>query len=143
MNWRLALLQRSAAFNVSTPLFTLPSFAKINWGLRILGKRPDGYHEIRTVLQTISLHDTLQFATAPDLEISLSCDDPQIPTDQNNLIVRAAIALRARYGVQAGVRIHLEKRIPVQGGLGGGSSNAAVTLLASRICGRSGPRSRS
>ncbi|MBA2525407.1 MAG: 4-(cytidine 5'-diphospho)-2-C-methyl-D-erythritol kinase, partial [Pyrinomonadaceae bacterium] len=114
---------------MSTPLFTLPSFAKINCSLRILGKRPDGYHEIRTVLQTVSLHDTLRFAIAPDPEISLSCDDPLIPTDQNNLIVRAAIALRDRYGVRAGTRILLEKRIPVQGGLGGGSSNAAVTLL--------------
>jgi 4-diphosphocytidyl-2-C-methyl-D-erythritol kinase len=114
---------------VSTPLFTLPSFAKINCGLRILGKRPDGYHEIKTVLQTVSLHDTLRFATASDSEILLSCDDPLIPTNHNNLIVRAAIALRDRYGVRAGVHMHLEKRIPVQGGLGGGSSNAAVTLL--------------
>jgi len=114
---------------VSTPLFTLPSFAKINCSLRILGKRSDGYHEIRTVLQTVSLHDTLRFATAADPEILLSCDDPLIPTDQNNLIVRAAIALRDRYGVRAGVCMHLEKRIPVQGGLGGGSSNGAVALL--------------
>jgi 4-diphosphocytidyl-2-C-methyl-D-erythritol kinase len=119
----------SAAFKVSKPLFALPSFAKINCSLRILGQRPDGYHEIRTVLQTVSLHDTLQFATAPDPEISLSCDSPVIPTDRNNLIVRAAMALRDRYEVRAGVRIHLEKRIPVQGGLGGGSSNGAVTLL--------------
>lgn len=81
------------------------------------------------MLQTVSLHDTLQFATATDSEISLSCDDPRIPTDQNNLIVRAATALRDRYRLQAGARIHLEKRIPAQGGLGGGSSNAAVTLL--------------
>jgi 4-diphosphocytidyl-2-C-methyl-D-erythritol kinase len=114
---------------VSTSLFTLPSFAKINGGLHILGKRLDGYHEIRTVLQTVSLHDTLRFATTSDPEILLSCDDPGIPTDHTNLIVQAAIALRDRYGVQAGMRIHLEKRIPVQGGLGGGSSNGAVTLL--------------
>ena len=81
------------------------------------------------MLETVTLHDTLQFAAAPDLEISLSCDDPLIPTDQTNLIGRAAIALRAHYGIRAGVRIHLEKRIPVQGGLGGGSSNGAVALL--------------
>ncbi len=114
---------------MSTLPFTLPSFAKINCGLRILGKRPDGYHEIRTVLQTVSLNDTLRFATAPGPEISLSCDDPLIPTGQNNLIVRAAIALRDHYGVRAGARIHLEKRIPVQGGLGGGSSNGSVALV--------------
>jgi 4-diphosphocytidyl-2-C-methyl-D-erythritol kinase len=114
---------------VSTPLLTLPSFAKINRSLRILGKRPDGYHEIRTVLQTVSLHDTLQFSIAPDPEITLSCDNPVIPNDQNNLIMRAAMTLRDHYGVRTGVSIHLEKRIPVQGGLGGGSSNGAVTLL--------------
>jgi 4-diphosphocytidyl-2-C-methyl-D-erythritol kinase len=125
--WRL--LKGQSPFNVSTPLFSLPSFAKINCSLRILGKRPDGYHEIRTVLQTVSLHDTLRFAAPPNPGIHLSCDDPQIPTDLNNLIVRAAVALRDRYGVRNGATIHLEKRIPVQGGLGGGSSNAAVTLL--------------
>ena len=114
---------------MSTPLFTLPSFAKINRSLRILGRRPDGYHEIRTVLQSVSLHDTLQFTTAPESEISLSCDSSLIPTDGTNLILRAANALRDRYGVRAGVRIHLEKRIPVQGGLGGGSSNGAVALI--------------
>ncbi len=100
---------------MSTPLLTLPSFAKINCSLRILGQRPDGYHSIRTVLQTVSLHDTLQFATAPNSEISLSCDNPLIPLDRNNLIVQAANALRDVYGVRGGVRIHLEKRIPVQG----------------------------
>jgi len=114
---------------VSTPFLTLPSFAKINCSLRVLGKRPDGYHEIRTVLETVSLHDSLHFASAPDLEISLSCDDPAIPCDQTNLIVRAALAMRARYGVRTGVRIRLEKRIPAQGGLGGGSSNGAVALI--------------
>jgi 4-diphosphocytidyl-2-C-methyl-D-erythritol kinase len=114
---------------VNNPDFTLPSFAKINLGLRILGKRPDGYHEIRTVLQTISLHDTLQFKATSDNDILLSCDETGIPCDQRNLIVRAAYNLRDRYGVNGGARIHLEKRIPVQGGLGGGSSNAAVTLF--------------
>jgi len=115
---------------VSKPLFNLPSFAKINCSLHILGKRPDGYHEIRTVLQTVSLHDTLSFASSSEREISLTCSDPLIPTDKNNLVVRAAKALQDFYGIRAGARIHLEKRIPVQGGLGGGSSNAAVTLLA-------------
>jgi 4-diphosphocytidyl-2-C-methyl-D-erythritol kinase len=97
--------------------------------LRILGKRPDGFHEIRTVLQSVSLHDTLRFAIAPYPEISLTCDDPLIPIDQNNLIVQAAVAMRDRYEARTGVRIYLEKRIPVKGGLGGGSSNGAVTLL--------------
>jgi 4-diphosphocytidyl-2-C-methyl-D-erythritol kinase len=108
----------------------LPSFAKINLSLHILGKRPDGYHEIQTVLQSVSLHDTLNFATTDEGEISFSCDEDSLDLDANNLVVRAAEALRNQFAVKAGARINLEKRIPVQGGLGGGSSNAAVTLLA-------------
>ncbi len=109
---------------------SLPSFAKINWSLRILGKRADGYHEVRTVLQTVSLHDDLKFETISGGDIQLSCDDPEIPTDNRNLIVRAANALRSRYERDKGVRIHLIKRVPTRAGLGGGSSNAAVALLA-------------
>src|SRR6185503_12068855 len=107
---------------------SLRSFAKINWSLEILGKRPDGYHEIDTVLQTISLHDDLNFAP-DDREILLTCAQPGIPTDDQNLIVRAANALRECCGVNQGAHIVLEKRIPARGGLGGASSNAAVTLL--------------
>jgi 4-diphosphocytidyl-2-C-methyl-D-erythritol kinase len=115
---------------VSTNTFSLPSFAKINWTLRILGKRTDGYHEIRTLLQTVSLHDTLSFTLQQDPEILLSCNDPNVPTDESNLIRRAAVALRDNFAIQSGAKIDLEKRIPLQAGLGGGSSNAAVTLLA-------------
>jgi 4-diphosphocytidyl-2-C-methyl-D-erythritol kinase len=107
-------------------LLKLPSFAKINWNLRILGKRPDGYHEVATVLQSISLCDELVFRLRDDNEISLSCDDPEIPVDDSNLIVRAARALSSTRGAD----IKLLKKIPAKGGLGGGSSNAAVTLLA-------------
>lgn len=109
---------------------SIPSFAKINWDLHILGKRPDGYHEVRTLLQTISLHDDIHFEASGDGGISLSCDDPDIPTDEQNIIVRAAAALKDRYKVDRGARIWLEKRIPTRGGLGGASSNAAVSLLA-------------
>ena len=109
---------------------SIPSFAKVNWSLEILGRRPDGYHELRTRLQTISLHDDLHFETSDDDSISLSCDQPDIPTDDQNLVVRAANALRERCNVRPGARIRLEKKIPVQAGLGGASSNAAVTLLS-------------
>ena len=109
---------------------SLPSFAKINWSLQILGRRPDGYHEVRTWLQTISLHDDLHFELTDDDSISLSCDASDIPTDDQNLIVRAAVALKLRYKVETGVRVRLEKRIPAKAGLGGASSNAAITLLA-------------
>ena len=109
---------------------SLPSFAKINWRLHILGRRSDGYHEVRTLLQTISLHDDLHFELSDDGSISLSCDERDIPTDDQNLIVRAATTLKQRYNVEKGVRVRLEKRIPAKAGLGGASSNAAVSLLA-------------
>ncbi len=107
----------------------LPSFAKINLCLRILGKRDDGFHKVFTVLQTISLHDRLLFEVAGN-EILLSCDSAEIPKGSTNIIVRAAGAVKAKFGVGSGLRIDLEKRIPLPGGLGGGSSNAAMTLLA-------------
>jgi 4-diphosphocytidyl-2-C-methyl-D-erythritol kinase len=107
-------------------LLKLPSFAKINWSLRILGKRPDGYHEVVTVLQSVSLCDEIVFEPRDDDRVLLTCDDPALLVDETNLIVRAAHALSTRHGVD----IKLFKKIPAQGGLGGGSSNAAVTLLA-------------
>ncbi len=110
--------------------FSLPSFAKINWSLQILGRRPDGYHEVSTLLQTISLHDEIHFDIDNYGNISLSCEEPGIPTDDQNLIVRAALALQARYKVAQGVRVRLEKKIPAKAGLGGASSNAAISLLA-------------
>ena len=109
---------------------TLPSFAKVNWSLRILGRRSDGYHEVETVLQTISLQDDLRFELSEDSAIQLICDQPEIPTDDRNLIIRAGNALRDRYQIHRGARIRLVKRIPAKAGLGGASSNAAVSLLA-------------
>ena len=109
------------------PAFTLPSFAKINWTLRVLGKRVDGFHELFTVFQTVSLHDTIHFAESETLE--LTCDDPSVPTDERNLIIKAAKALQTMTCTDKGAAIHLEKSIPSPGGLGGGSSNAAVALI--------------
>ena len=97
------------------------SYAKINWSLRITGKRPDGFHDLETVFQTISLHDELTFTSAE--QTTLTCDDPTIPTDDSNLVLRAARAVNA-----PPMAIALRKRIPAGGGLGGGSSNAAATL---------------
>jgi 4-diphosphocytidyl-2-C-methyl-D-erythritol kinase len=105
----------------------LPSFAKINLGLRVLSRRPDGYHNICTIFQTVSLYDTIKFSPSDTLE--LTCSDSSIPTGNDNLIIQAANTLRERYGVSKGASIHLEKRIPSPSGLGGGSSNAAVALL--------------
>src|SRR5258707_2009012 len=114
---------------MSSSTLTLPAFAKINLSLRVLGKRPDGYHELDTVLQTISLHDTIKFTVTDTPEIILSCDDRSLPTGAGNLVYRAAESLRPRFAPGKGARIRLEKRIPAQAGLGGGSADAAVTLL--------------
>jgi 4-diphosphocytidyl-2-C-methyl-D-erythritol kinase len=111
-------------------ILTLPSFAKINLHLQVIGRRADGFHDLCTVFQTISLHDSLIIQC--DDEIRLTCDDEDIPAGEGNLLVRAAVLLRETYGIKQGARICLEKRIPAPGGLGGGSSNAAVTLLALR-----------
>lgn len=109
--------------------FTLPSYAKINLTLRVLGRRTDGYHELLTVFQTVTLCDLLRFKALKDERLEITCSAPGIPTGERNLVYRAAIALRHRYGVRRGALIELEKHIPAGGGLGGGSSNAAVALL--------------
>ena len=111
-------------------VLSLPSFAKINLHLQVVGRRADGFHDLCTVFQTISLHDTL--SVAPAAEIQMTCGDDRLPADERNLVVRAALALRQKTGVQCGAKIHLDKRIPAPGGLGGGSSNAAMALLALR-----------
>lgn len=98
------------------------AYAKINWSLRITGKRADGYHDLETVFQTISLHDTLVFRDSGQL--TLTCDDPSIPADDANLVLRAARAAGKTAAIE------LQKHIPAGGGLGGGSSDAAATLLA-------------
>jgi 4-diphosphocytidyl-2-C-methyl-D-erythritol kinase len=115
---------------VSAEKINVPAFAKINLGLRVHGRRPDGYHEISTVFQAVSLRDTLSFQVTNDGKLSLVCTDSAIPTDETNLVLRAARALRERFGVTQGARVELEKVIPAGGGLGGGSSDAAVTLAA-------------
>jgi 4-diphosphocytidyl-2-C-methyl-D-erythritol kinase len=109
--------------------FTLPAYAKINLGLCVLGRRADGYHELRTVFQTITLHDELNFTARTDKRIELVCAAPDIPTDETNLVRRAAVALLERYGLKHGAQIELTKRIPAGGGLGGGSSDAAAALV--------------
>ncbi|QYO66666.1 4-(cytidine 5'-diphospho)-2-C-methyl-D-erythritol kinase [Leptolyngbya sp. 7M] len=104
------------------------SFAKINFGLRVLGRRNDGFHDIVTVFQTVSLADQLIFTLDDDLR--LECSDKSLPTDRGNLIIKAAESLQKMAGLKVGASIRLQKNIPSPGGLGGGSSNAAVTLLA-------------
>ena len=104
----------------------LRTSAKVNLALEVLGKRDDGYHEIATVLQAVDLFDRLTVDPAETL--SLQTDDPQLPTDEGNLVMRAARLLQKAAGVDRGARLLLHKRIPVAAGLGGGSSDAAAAL---------------
>lgn len=107
------------------------SGCKVNLLLNILGKRADGYHELETVMQPVGLFDRLTFERA-NSGIELTCSDPRLPVNSKNLVVQAAelFAGSVPLASSQGVRIHLQKNIPMAAGLGGGSGNAAVTLLA-------------
>jgi 4-diphosphocytidyl-2-C-methyl-D-erythritol kinase len=115
-------------------MLSLTSPAKTNLFLKITGKRPDGFHNLASLFQTIDLSDTLQFALAN--KDTLTCNDPQVPTGSENLILKAAELFRNKTGLKFGLKVELTKRIPIQSGLGGGSSNAATTLWAlNKLCG--------
>jgi 4-diphosphocytidyl-2-C-methyl-D-erythritol kinase len=107
----------------------LPAFAKINLCLHVLGRRPDGYHELRTIFQTISLRDTLELSLTKKDEISLEVNGATLSAGPENLVWRAIDAMRKELKMSAGVHARLEKRIPVARGLGGGSSDAAAALI--------------
>jgi 4-diphosphocytidyl-2-C-methyl-D-erythritol kinase len=107
----------------------LPAFAKINLCLHVLGRRPDGYHELRTIFQAISLRDTLELRRTPGNGISLETTDSTLPAGPENLVWRAVDAIRGELGFRGGIHARLEKRIPVARGLGGGSSDAAAALI--------------
>jgi len=116
--------------------FTVPktlrlrSFAKINTGLKILRPRPDGYHEIRTIYQTVGLHDRLAISISKAGKgIAVECDNPAIPGGQGNLVYRTCEAWAQARGWRGGIRVQIEKAIPLGSGLGGASTNAAATLL--------------
>jgi 4-diphosphocytidyl-2-C-methyl-D-erythritol kinase len=101
---------------------------KVNLLLNILGKRPDGFHELETVMHPIQVFDQLSF-TRTGNSIELSCSEPSLPTDSGNLVYRAASIFLQRTNIREGVKLHIEKRIPLAAGLGGGSGDAATTLL--------------
>ena len=105
--------------------------AKINLSLDITGRRTDGYHTLRSVFQTVGIYDTLTITkTAPDAPLTLSCNDPDVPCDARNLVWKAAAKLLGEQ--PCGIAIHLEKRIPSQAGMGGGSSDCAAALRGIR-----------
>ncbi|MCX6896520.1 MAG: 4-(cytidine 5'-diphospho)-2-C-methyl-D-erythritol kinase [Verrucomicrobia bacterium] len=105
-----------------------PSPCKVNLLLNILGKRPDGFHALETVFHPVNLCDQIHFARAA-AGVTLTCSEPSLPTDATNLVHRAAVQFLEAAKITAGVRLHLEKKIPLAAGLGGGSGNAATTLL--------------
>jgi 4-diphosphocytidyl-2-C-methyl-D-erythritol kinase len=106
----------------------LKSCCKVNLLLNILSRRPDGFHELESVMQPVHLHDHLTFARAAS-GVQFTCSDPTLPTDARNLVHRAATAFLQKADLRDGVQIHLEKKIPIAAGLGGGSGNAATTLI--------------
>jgi len=102
---------------------------KVNLLLNILGKRPDGFHEVETIMQPVNICDELRFARTGK-EVSLTCNEPSLPVDSGNLVHRAATSFLQTAKISDGIKIHLEKKLPLAAGLGGGSGNAATTLLA-------------
>jgi len=110
----------------------LPSFAKINLALRVLNRRRDGYHALQTIFQTIGLHDvlTFRFFKSSRLHLVLDMGDSAIPADSLNLIWKACHVFNEEYPVRCKIEIEVRKQIPSETGLGGGSSNAAITLIA-------------
>ncbi len=111
----------------NAPAIELKAYAKINLFLEILDKRDDGFHELVTVMQEVDLADSIILEETAN-GVFLSCDDPDIPTGEDNLICKAANLLKSESGTARGAKILLNKRIPVGAGLGGGSSDAACTL---------------
>ncbi|MBI3976186.1 MAG: 4-(cytidine 5'-diphospho)-2-C-methyl-D-erythritol kinase [Armatimonadetes bacterium] len=106
----------------------LNAYAKVNLALNVLGPRDDGFHEVETVLHTIDLHDAVTLREREE-GIEVRTDSPAVPQDARNMVVKAAQVLRDTFGVQRGVEIEIRKGIPVASGLGGGSSDAAITLM--------------
>jgi len=111
---------------------TLQAYAKINLGLDVLRKRPDGYHEVKMIMQSISLADTLELKKIPEEAIRLingaERDNPEVPMDKTNLIYRAIDLIKQKYAISEGIEATLTKRIPVAAGMAGGSTDAAATL---------------
>jgi 4-diphosphocytidyl-2-C-methyl-D-erythritol kinase len=109
---------------------TVRSFAKINLGLCIGPLRPDGFHDLRTIYQTIALHDVIRVEVTRGAGVEIRCKDPRVPKDQSNTCYRIVEPVLAALGAKGRVVIDIEKKLPVQGGLGGGSANAVAVLLA-------------
>lgn len=104
------------------------AYAKINLGLDVVGRLPNGYHEVRMIMQTVGIYDVLTMKRIP-AGIVVTTDHGELPTDENNLIYKSAKLMLEEYGITEGVQIHLEKHIPIAAGMAGGSTDAAATFL--------------
>ena len=107
----------------------LRALAKINLGLDVVGKRDDGYHEVRMIMQTIQMYDVLEIEKKKEPGIVLTTNIPYVPTDERNLVYKAAKMLMDEFKIKDGVNIYINKRIPIAGGMAGGSSDCATTLM--------------
>lgn len=111
---------------------TIKAYAKINLGLDVLGRLPGGYHQVKMVMQTVDLWDELTLEKA-DAGISLTTDSGELPVDQSNLACRAALLMQETCSIPGGVRIHLQKNIPIAAGLAGGSTDAAAVMKGMNV----------
>ena len=128
---------------VPVEMLEMPARAKINITLDVLGLRPDGFHEVEMIMQSVDLHDTVRVSCRQDSRIVLRSDDPRVPRGEDNLMVRAAQRLRQEAGVPWGAFLELDKNIPLEAGLAGGSTDAAaVLMLLNRLWGLHWPLDR-
>jgi 4-diphosphocytidyl-2-C-methyl-D-erythritol kinase len=136
-------ISTEAGWSIEAGRATVLSPAKVNWTLRVIGKRSDGFHEIQSLVSPVTLYDRLAFVDTAESGFVLECQASGVPTDDSNLINRAARLLAAKAGRRLSGRCVLTKQIPIGGGLGGGSSNAATTLVAlNRLWGLNWPKTQ-
>lgn len=115
--------------NIQEKKMRLRALAKINLGLDVIGKREDGYHEVRMIMQTINMYDQLEIEKKDEPGISITTNLPFIPTDERNLVYKAAKLLMDEFDIREGITVELQKFIPVAAGMAGGSSDAAATMI--------------
>lgn len=111
-------------------IYTYNAPAKINIGLDVVRKREDGYHDLRMIMQTVTLFDTLTFDIKDGNNVSMTCTDSSLPVNSDNLVIKAINLLKEEFSLKSGIAVHLEKKIPVAAGMAGGSSDAAAALMA-------------
>lgn len=119
--------------------YHIKAYAKINWGLDVVGKLPNGYHQVKMIMQTVGIFDKLTLEKT-DSGITLTTDSDELPVGRDNLVYRAAELMLEKYHIAGGIRIHLEKKIPIAAGMAGGSTDAAAAMRGiSRLWGLDAP----